>query len=74
MTDCHLVTGGAGFIGSHLVDSLLARGASRVVVVDNFFLGDSNNLAAALAEHGDALVVYREDAADPAAMADLGKN
>jgi UDP-glucose 4-epimerase len=71
MTDCHLVTGGAGFIGSHLVDSLLARGASRVVVVDNFFLGDSNNLAAALAEHGDALVVYREDAADPAAMAEI---
>lgn len=71
MTGCHLVTGGAGFIGSHLVDSLLARGASRVVVVDNFFLGDSDNLGAALAEHRGALVVYREDAADPAAMAEI---
>lgn len=31
-----LITGGAGFIGSHLVDYLLAEGGWRVVVVDNF--------------------------------------
>ena len=42
-----VVTGGAGFIGSHLVDALLARGAARVAVVDVFFLGKDENLAGA---------------------------
>jgi len=41
-----LVTGGAGFIGSHLVDSLLADGL-RVVVLDNLSTGHLGNLDAA---------------------------
>ena len=32
-----LITGGAGFIGSHLADALLERGAGKVVIVDNYF-------------------------------------
>jgi len=39
-----LVTGGAGFIGSHLVDALVTRG-DRVVVVDNLSVGSRANLA-----------------------------
>jgi len=42
-----IVTGGAGFIGSNLVDALLARG-ERVVVVDNLSTGRRQNLDGAL--------------------------
>ena len=55
-----LVTGGAGFIGSHLCDSLLAHGAEKVVCVDNFFLGKMENLKEALSH--DNFILYRDDA------------
>jgi UDP-glucose 4-epimerase len=54
-----LVTGGAGFIGSHLCDGLLKKGAGKVVCVDNFFLGKEENIKNAL-EH-ENFVLYRDD-------------
>ena len=42
MTTC-LVTGGAGFLGSHLCDELLRRG-NRVICVDNFATGSLENI------------------------------
>lgn len=55
-----LVTGGAGFIGSHLVDKLLVEGADHVVVIDNMFLGCEDNLLAAQAT--GKLTFYKDDA------------
>ena len=62
-----VVTGGAGFIGSHLVDALLAAGCARVAVVDNLFLGKFDNIDQA-AQHGERFHFYREDASERTAM------
>jgi UDP-glucose 4-epimerase len=43
------ITGGAGFVGSHITDQVLAAGASRVVIIDDFIRGRRENLADALA-------------------------
>lgn len=59
-----LVLGGAGFIGSHLVDRLADEGPRRVSVVDNLFLGREENLVAARDRLGDALRFHRLDATD----------
>lgn len=39
-----LVTGGAGFIGSHLVDRLMEAGDKEVIVADNYFTGSKDNI------------------------------
>jgi UDP-glucose 4-epimerase len=62
-----LVTGGAGFIGSNLVDALLERG-DKVTVVDDLSTGRRGNLAGAI-ERGAQLV--EADIRDAAFMRDL---
>jgi UDP-glucose 4-epimerase len=62
-----LVTGGAGFIGSHLVDRIIRDNPKGVVVVDNFFLGNEKNLKFAR-EHHAKIEVIRLDASNLAAM------
>ena len=60
-----LVTGGAGFIGSHLADSLLSRG-DEVLVVDNYATGRHDNL-----KPQDRLEVVEGTIADEALVEDL---
>jgi UDP-glucose 4-epimerase len=43
-----LVTGGAGFVGSHIVDQLIAHDAKTITVIDNMVRGRPANLASAL--------------------------
>jgi len=62
-----LVTGGAGFIGSHLVDRLIAE-HTAVTVLDNFATGSLDNLRDAQ-ERGDVRVV-EGSILDPAAIAE----
>ena len=50
-----LVTGGAGFVGSHLCDRLVNAG-DDVVCVDNFYTGDKRNIAHLLAQHNFELI------------------
>ena len=39
-----LVTGGGGFVGSHVADALLERGAAKVIALDNFVRGSRDNV------------------------------
>jgi len=60
MFSTFMVVGGAGFVGSHLVDALLNHAAEKVVVVDNMHLGTLENLR--YAAQTEKVVIYREDA------------
>lgn len=53
-----LVTGGAGFLGSHLIDALIHEGARRVTVVDNLYLGTPANLVEARRNMGGLQILY----------------
>jgi UDP-glucose 4-epimerase len=59
----YLVTGGAGFIGSHIVQTLLEQGAS-VRVLDNFSTGKRENLADSN-QNGNHLEILEGDLRDP---------
>lgn len=63
-----LVIGGAGFIGSHLCDALLAEGNS-VVCVDNFSLGTKENIAHL--HDNSAFKLYEADATDGDKLDDI---
>jgi UDP-glucose 4-epimerase len=65
-----VVIGGAGFIGSHLVDRLLAE-EHVVDVIDNLTVGSLGNLAAARAS-GGALRIHHLDAASTEAESSIG--
>jgi UDP-glucose 4-epimerase len=62
-----LVTGGAGFIGSHVVDALVGRG-DRVAVVDNLSSGRRQNLEGAL---GRGATLHAADVRDAGALAEI---
>lgn len=62
-----LLTGGAGFIGSHVADALVAAGVSRLVVVDDLSLGQLSNLEAARRAF-PALEFHELDLADEIAV------
>jgi UDP-glucose 4-epimerase len=64
-----LVTGGAGFVGSALVDQLVDAGAAEVVVLDNFVRGTWNNLAPAQDRGG--INVVKGDICNAALVDDL---
>lgn len=66
---CCLVTGGAGFVGSTIVDQLLDAGAAEVRVLDNFVRGSWSNLAAARDRGGVKIV--RGDICDAVLVDDL---
>jgi len=65
-----MVTGGAGFIGSHLVDRIIQENPKKIIIVDNFFLGKEENLIDAKRAFPD-IRICRMDASDLGSMREL---
>ena len=65
-----LVTGGAGFVGSHLIDRLIIEKPDNLVVVDNLFLGKERNLYSAKLKY-PSLRIYKQDASKRRLMEDI---
>lgn len=51
-----LITGGAGLMGSHITDRLLAKGAAEIILLDNFVRGSMHNIEEALRDERVRLV------------------
>lgn len=66
------ITGGAGFIGSHLAEALLAAG-ERILVIDDLSTGTMENLAAVEEKFRDRLEIVVADAGDARVMEELVK-
>ena len=58
----NLITGGAGFVGSHLVDRLMDAG-EEVICLDNYFTGRKQNVARWMGHPRFELI--RHDVTDP---------
>jgi len=70
--DAELVTGGAGFLGSHLVNSLV-DGGERAIIIDNLSTGHVRNLEHALST-GRATFVFADVAVPPPALFEIVGN
>jgi UDP-glucose 4-epimerase len=68
-----LVTGGAGTIGSHVVDQLVAAGAAEVVALDNLVRGRLANLGRALEKGRDVVRIVEGDIRDVALVHELSR-
>ena len=64
----YLITGGAGFIGSHLSDALVARG-DRIVILDNLSTGNHHNIESLIGN--DAVTFYSGSILDEALVEKL---
>lgn len=66
-TRSHLIAGGAGFLGSHLADALIARG-DTVTIIDNFVTGRHRNIAHLAGSVGAQVVEHDITAALPTSI------
>lgn len=67
-----VVTGGAGFIGSNILDALLEQGC-EVLVLDDFSTGRDDNLESARDKFSDKFSVLKKDICDPSISEDFKK-
>ena len=67
----YLIIGGAGFIGSHFVNILLEEKNAKIIIVDNFFLGNIKNIEDALKSDQKKVALYKEDATNVFSMTNI---